>query len=1052
MRCLLLFFLIFSLPLDAQQPVQRFPEGHALASGYITSVLESEDGFMYIASQASLRRYDGEEVVPLGSSYGELGGSTHAIIESQNGDIWIGHHRGMTRYDPAKERYSNYYFPEGIELGKAYKGPLFRLIENDAGSTIYGLNDSGIVLFDQQELRFRSPSSLQTQQDSLATGHCTDIVRTADGNFILACDGGVFRLDDSRQQLSVAYLDASHRLAGFTLITAPGNGIILGGKEVLYRFTSSQNGSLQLIDSLDLAPGEAADRSLCRDIVSLGSSQFYVATYRGLYRLRWQPGMPFDSSIIQAVFRHDPDDDRTLSTDQINHLALSSNGLLWISTRKGVDRLSVGKTPFINFRRKAGELELCNNQVKGTAIDAGYETLVVGTTTGLSLYNYRSGTWTCYTPDNLPGFRSPYLINVDPGPREHTFWLLYRKGGADLLDLTDLEKPIVRPGIHPPGATNVTHAYEVAYQSDGTCYIATGRGVYVYDPLTEESHWLQHDPADSTSLPDNYCYAVFVDQADQVWVGTRTKGLCRMYEGEAGIGFNYWMRDPEDPASLSSNLVLNLFEDKEQHLWVSTAGGISLWEGPGKFRNFSSADGLPHPLSYGIFADASDQLWAVQAGQITQIGLDNEGKFIVGAGYRQRDGMADDFCVQYGWSSLPDGRVAISHPSGLSTFHPDSLLKDKYLPAVLITEVQLFNQPVTILGSIADTITGAYTLPTAPPRLSSLSLPPGQNFLSLSFAAPEHRPFHVARYSWRMKGIQETWVDTEGRNYLSFPKLPPGDYLLELRSGGLRGGWSDQIRTLDIHLAAPWYQRWWAYTLFALLAAGIVFLGTRFVERQRQRIAAARLEEREELRRRSARDFHDEAGNHLSRVSLLTSLAERQLSAAQDNGAQTQVQGMLKEIGTNTQVLREGMRDFIWALDPDNDNAGELALRLKRFGQELFAHHPGEFRAGPFSPDLNILPLLADERRHLMLLFKEAMHNSLKHAPLATSLTLSIQREGNRLNLAWTDTGPGYTEVTDADGMGMKSMRTRATKIGADFKVSGNDGCSVAVGLPISPK
>ena len=87
-----------------------------------------------------------------------------------------------------------------------------------------------------------------------------------------------------------------------------------------------------------------------------------------------------------------------------------------------------------------------------------------------------------------------------------------------------------------------------------------------------------------------------------------------------------------------------------------------------------------------------------------------------------------------------------------------------------------------------------------------------------------------------------------------------------------------------------------------------------------------------------------------------------------------------------------------------------------------------------------------------MLLFKEAMHNSLKHAPSATRLTLSIQHDGNRLKLVWADTGPGYTTVADADGMGMKSMRTRANKIGADFKASGNDGCSIAIELPTSPK
>ncbi|WP_020570185.1 sensor histidine kinase [Neolewinella persica] len=1051
MRCILSFLVVLSLPLTAQQSVQRFPEGHALTTGYITGVLESRDGFMYVASQAGLRRYDGEEVVQLGPSFGGLAGSPHTLIESQDGNIWIGHHLGITRYDPARERYTNYNLPQDADLTAPHKGPLFRLAENDAGTTIYGLTEAGIVLFDQQDLRFRPLSSLRNQQDSLGTGHCTDIVRTPDGNFLLACAGGIFRLDDGNLQLSAGYTDTAHRLEGFALSPTPENGVLLGGREIIYRFVTDQTGGLQLVDSLDLAPGENADRSLCRDIVSLRQDQFYVATYRGLYQLRWTPGIRFDSTIIQATYRHEPDDDHSLSSDQLNHLALSSGGLLWIGTRKGLDRLPVGETPFNNFRRKPGELELCNDNVKGTAVDADNGILVVGTTTGVSLFNFRSETWTCYTPDNLPGFRSPYLINVDPGPEEHTFWLLYRKGGADLLDITNPEKPVVRPGIHPVGETDVTHAYEVAYRSDGTCYIATGRGIYVYDPLTGDSHWLQNDPADSTSLPDNYCYAVLVDDADQLWVGTRNKGLCRMYEGEAGTGFNSWMRDPDDPASLSSNLVLNLFEDKNRNLWVSTAGGISLWESPGKFRNFTSTDGLPHPLSYGIFADASDQLWSVQGGQITQIGLDNEDKFIVGAGFRQRDGMTDDFCTQYGWSSLPDGRLTISHPSGLSMFHPDSLRKDKYLPSVVLTDVQLFNQSVTIRGGIADTV-NAFTLPVSPPRLQSLSLPPGQNFVSLSFAAPEHRPFHEVRYSWRMTGIQETWVDTDGRNYLSFPRLPPGDYLLELRSGGLHVGWSDQIRRLAIHMAAPWYQRWWAYMLFALGAAGIVFWGTRFAERQRQKVAAARLEEREELRRRSARDFHDEAGNHLSRVSLLTSLAERQLSAENNEEARTQVQGMLKEIGANTQVVREGMRDFIWALDPDNDNAGELALRLKRFGQELFAHHPGDFRAGPFSPDLSKLSLQADERRHLMLLFKEAMHNSLKHAPVATKLSLSIQQQANRLILDWTDDGPGYANTVGDDGMGMKSMRTRAAKIGADFDASGNNGCKITVNLPISPK
>ncbi|MEM9929105.1 MAG: triple tyrosine motif-containing protein [Bacteroidota bacterium] len=1043
--------LALCLPLAAQRPVYRYEQGHPLTSGYITALAESQDGFLYVASQASLRRFDGEQTIVLGADFGDLGGSTHALQEGPDGLLWIGHHKGISVYDPAKERYTNYGFPTAADLTDPTKTTVFRLAFSALSQRLYALSDQQLLIFDAAARTYLPAQMVRQQQDSLSTGHCTEIIPTERGDLLLACSGGIFRLEEEQLTLSAVFPDQDQRLRSFSLALTPNEDLLVGGLEVVYHLKKGEQGNYTLKDSLLLSPAEDANRGFCTRIYRAFPHEYYLATNRGLYELHWQETTPLGTAATTTSYRHSPDETNSLSSDQVTHLAVSASGLLWIGTRKGVDRMPIGPTPFTNFQRQPGLIDLCNNHAKGTAVDPIHGLLVVGTTTGLSIYDYEQDSWKCYTPADLPGFRSPYLINVDPGPTPHTFWLLYRKGGADILDLTNPDRPIVRPGIHPADATDLTHAYEVAYRDNGTCYIATGRGIFVYDPKTGDKSWLQHDAADSTSLPDNYCYAVYVDQADQVWVGTRTKGLCRLEERETGPAFSSWRHDPDDGSSLSSNLVLNVFEDEQQRLWVSTPGGISLRQNDGKFRNFSTADGLPHPLSYGIFADQSQQLWTVQGGQITRIRLDQEGKFIVGAGFRQRDGMADDFCVQYGWSTLPDGQLAISHPDGLTLFHPDSLSKDAYLPPVILTEVQLFNQPVTVAGSVGDTLTGTYTLPLAAQRLSSLHLPPGQNFLGLTFAAPEFRPFRSPEYSWRMTDIQEEWASTNGRNYLSFPKLPPGNYALELRSGDPYGTWSEEITRLTITLAAPWYQRTWAYALFSLLMLGAVVGITRFFERQRQRVADARREEREELRRRSARDFHDEAGNHLSKVSLLTTLAERQLEQ-NDEGARTQVQSMLKEIGSNTQVLREGMRDFIWALDPDNDNAYELALRLKRFGQDLFAHHPGQFNAGPFSEDLNHLPLRADERRHLMLLTKEAMHNSLKHAPAATELRLTLDWKDDVLNLVWSDNGPGMPTIANHDGMGLKSMRARADKLQATLAFESKDGCQLSLQLPISPK
>lgn len=515
----LYLFLVTCLPLAAQRPVQRFDDGHLLASGYITDVLESQEGFLYVASQAGLRRFDGEETISLGPAYGNLGGSPHTLLETRDGDLWIGHHRGLTRFSAREERFYNYGSPDYDDQKSSARTTLFRLAENDEGTALWGLSDQGIVAFDVENQSWYPGTALRRRQDSLHTGHCTDIVRTSDGNFLLACERGIFRLDEATEQLTVAYPDSLNLLGAFRLLPVPAGEVLVGGREVVYRLQTQPEGQLRLAGQLDLARGETADRSLCMDLQETTPGDYSVATNRGLHTFHWEPGLAFDSSLTITSYHHDPDDEASLSSEQINALAPASGGLLLIGTRKGISRLPIGAAPFATFHRKPGSVELCNNNVKGMAVDPTHEMLILGTTTGLSLYHYPSGEWRCFGPGDLPGFRSPYLINVDPGPLPHTFWLLYRKGGADLLDLTNPDKPTVGPGIHPAEATDVTHAYEVAYRADGTCYIATGWGIYVYQPLTGQGKWLQHDPTDSTSLPDNYCYAVYVDHADRVISG-----------------------------------------------------------------------------------------------------------------------------------------------------------------------------------------------------------------------------------------------------------------------------------------------------------------------------------------------------------------------------------------------------------------------------------------------------------------------------------------------------------------------------------------------------
>ncbi|MEO0733033.1 MAG: triple tyrosine motif-containing protein, partial [Bacteroidota bacterium] len=507
--------------------------------------------------------------------------------------------------------------------------------------------------------------------------------------------------------------------------------------------------------------------------------------------------------------------------------------------------------------------------------------------------------------------------------------------------------------------------------------------------------------------------------------------------------FRCFRYDEADPESLPSDMVLHLFEDKMGRIWISNPEALGVYLEDGRFRTFGKADDLPFALCYGVFADVQKRLWAAFGGNFTQFSLEEDGRFVIHKVITRNDGLAGAANAQYGWSLLPDGRLALSQRYGLNLLHPDSVTVSPSFPPVLLTDFRLFNQPVGPGATAGNENTVDFRLPHDINRLDRVELPPHHDFISLEFSGREFRPGEATYYAYRMVGLQEEWQDLEERNFLSFPKLPPGDYRLELRTGNSLLQWSDDVRTLDISLAAPWYRRWWALLLFGLLGAGAVYLLGRERERQRQRVEAARVAERENFRRRSARDFHDEAGNHLSRVSLLTELARRQVPG-EEQGA---VAALLSDINANVQVIREGMRDFIWALDPDNDNAYELALRLKRFGQDLFTHHPAEFSAAVISDGLRDITLRADQRRHLILLCKEAMHNSFKHAAGASKVHFSLTADRRELRLRWKDDGPGYDPVVASDGSGLKNMRTRAEKIGASLRVDSRNGNDLRVDL-----
>lgn len=199
------------------------------------------------------------------------------------------------------------------------------------------------------------------------------------------------------------------------------------------------------------------------------------------------------------------------------------------------------------------------------------------------------------------------------------------------------------------------------------------------------------------------------------------------------------------------------------------------------------------------------------------------------------------------------------------------------------------------------------------------------------------------------------------------------------------------------------------------------------------------MEERERTRARSSRDFHDETGNRLTKISLYTGLLQQQLPQ------EGQTKEFLAQIESHVRHLASGMLDFTWVLDPQQDQLSDILGRLSQFGDQLFADTGISFQwQQRLSQDFWAQSLDVNSKRHLLMIFKEGMHNALKYSQ-ATQVTLSVSETSGGLLFALQDDGLGFEQDELVRVNGLHNMESRATDMSATLEVQWVPGMGTSI-------
>ncbi len=251
--------------------------------------------------------------------------------------------------------------------------------------------------------------------------------------------------------------------------------------------------------------------------------------------------------------------------------------------------------------------------------------------------------------------------------------------------------------------------------------------------------------------------------------------------------------------------------------------------------------------------------------------------------------------------------------------------------------------------------------------------------------------------------------------------------------GGRAGVSMIIVSVIAVFFGAEW---WLLYldgsqgVFLPLFVAGQIFvsgIGAVFAVRE-----ARELQRRDKTseRERIAKDLHDVLGHSLSSLALKAELARRVFH--------TDPQRALLEIGEVERIARQGLEDMRGAIH--DYYSGDIHAELDRVESLL--------KAANVKVQLHCdhVEMPAAKERVLALILREAVTNILRHSQ-ARGCRLALFRDEGAYRLEVSDDGRGGKLE---EGVGMRSIRTRAEALGGTAVWNSAIGTQLAVSLPVS--
>jgi signal transduction histidine kinase/ligand-binding sensor domain-containing protein/DNA-binding response OmpR family regulator len=541
-------------------------------------------------------------------------------------------------------------------------------------------------------------------------------------------------------------------------------------------------------------------------------------------------------------YNHDDRDKYSVSSKSIRCIYNDPEGIYWLGTYQGgVDKYDKNLTLFNSKQNNAYDPAGLNAPFVSSFAENKDGDIFVGTDGGgLNLFHIKSGLFThiaIKAKEKINSAGLPILTMMLD--RKQQLWIGTFQHGLFIYNTkTSQYKQLNAEN----GNTHINHNEIFCFKEDrtGKIWIGTnGGGVNVFDPATNTFLKYVSNPgsADEKQLPVNgFIRAIEEDHEGNIWIGTYGSGIAVL--DPASQKFRVYNNKN---TGMAIDRAFSLLEDHTGNMWIGTAGeGFYCFNSKqSKFVNFSASEELTDGVVHKLLEDQSGNIWLSTGKGICKFNAASE-KF---THYSAFNGLQNDAFIDGSGLRTTKGVLFFGGSEGFNYIDPREEVKhNSNIPPVFLTALKV-NNTVVMPGehsALKQDISVAKQIDLDYKQNFSIS------YSGINFTLPQRN-----KYAYILKPFDKTWNHVGSSTEAYYTNLDPGEYTFVVRACNNDGIWNNTGAQIRIVIHPPIWMTWYAYSLYALIAVGILLLiRYRGIKKLKSKLAL-------EQERREAEQLHE---------------------------------------------------------------------------------------------------------------------------------------------------------------------------------------------------